>query len=97
MQQTHIDNNDNVMKLKEEYKTKAKENNKMLVFNFDLEAVLYTSCHKVSTIYYKRKLCTYNCMTFNLVTKTGNCYMWDETERLVQFYTATSHHSMEKK
>lgn len=48
--------------------------------NFDLEAVLYTPCDKVSTIYYKRKLCTYNATTFNLVSKAGHCYIWDESE-----------------
>ena len=68
------------MELKEKYKTDAKENEKLLVFNFDLEAVLYTPCDKVSTIYYKRKLCTYNATTFNLVSKAGQCYIWDQSE-----------------
>ena len=77
---THKLHKDQVMPLKDEYKTLAKEDAAMLVFNFDLEAVLYTPCDKVSTIYYKRKLCTYNATTFDLVTRSGNCYIWDESE-----------------
>lgn len=76
----HIMDNKTVMKLKIEYKNKGKENEDLLIFNFDLEAVLYTPCDKVSTIFYKRKLCTYNCTTFNLVTKSGDCFIWNETE-----------------
>lgn len=79
-QQTHITNKNKVMELKEAYKTRAKEDTKLMAFNFDLEAVLYTPCDKVSTIFYKRKLCTYNATTFNLVTRTGHCYMWNESE-----------------
>lgn len=79
-QQTHISNNKNVMDLKLAYKTRGKEDASLLVFNFDLEAVLYTPCDKVSTIFYMRKLCTYNSTAFNLVTKTGQCYIWDESE-----------------
>ena len=79
-QETHINNNKKVMELKLAYKTRGKEDKSLLVFNFDLEAVLYTPCDKVSTIYYMRKLCTYNSTAFNLVTKTGQCYIWDESE-----------------
>ena len=68
------------MKLKDTYKCKGKENENVLVFNFDLEAVLYTPCDKVSTIFYLRKLCTYNCTMFDLVSRLGYCYMWNETE-----------------
>ena len=76
----HVSNNKKVMGLKAMYKNKGKECKNLLVFNFDLEAVLYTPCDKVSTIFYKRKLCTYNCTTFDLVRKEGHCYIWNETE-----------------
>ena len=66
--------------MKETYKTRGKEDAGLLVFNFDLEAVLYTPCDKVSTIFYMRKLCTYNSTMFNLVTRTGQCYIWYESE-----------------
>ena len=78
-QQLHITNKDKVMKLKEEFKLKGKEDKNILTFNFDLEAVLYTPCDKVSTIFYVRKLCTYNCTMFDLVSREGYCYMWNET------------------
>ena len=68
------------MDLKLAYKTRGKEDSGLLVFNFNLEAVLYTPCDKVTTVYYMRKLCTYNLAAFNLVTKTGQCYIWDESE-----------------
>ena len=77
---THVKNKEIVLVLKEEYKTKGKDEKNLLVFNFDLEAVLYTPCDKVSTIFYMRKLCTYNCTAYNLVTRNGYCYIWDESE-----------------
>ena len=27
-----------------------------------------------------RKLCTYNCTTFDLVTRNGQCFLWNETQ-----------------
>lgn len=78
-QQIHISNN-KVTELKLTYKTRGKEEPGLLVFSFNLEAVLHTPCNKVSTIYYIRKLCTYNSIAFNLVTKTGQCYIWGERE-----------------
>ena len=47
----HVSNNKKVMGLKAMYKNKGKECKNLLVFNFDLEAVLYTPCDKVSTIF----------------------------------------------
>ena len=79
-QQIHISNNKMVMYLKLPYKTRVKEDSGLVVFNFDLEAVLYTPCDKVSATYYMRKLCTYNSTASNLVTKTGQCYIWDESK-----------------
>ena len=76
----HLENKDKVLVLKEDYKTKGKEDKNLLVFNFDLEAVLYTPCDKVSTIFYLWKLCTYNCTTYELVKKNGYCFIWDESE-----------------
>ena len=80
LQQFHISNNKKVMNLKLTYKMRGKEDSGLLVFNFNLKAVLYTPCDKVSTIYYMRKLCKYNPTAFNLVTKTGQCFIWDESE-----------------
>ena len=56
-QQIHIGNN-NVMDLKLAYKTRGTEESGLLLFNFDVEAVLYTPCDKISIIYDIRKLCT---------------------------------------
>ena len=45
-QETPINNNKKVMELKLAYKTRGKEDKSLLVFNFDLEAVLYTRAIK---------------------------------------------------
>lgn len=78
--QQHLINKVKVAKLKESFKLQAKLDTTMIAANFDLEAVLYTPCNKVSTIFYSRKLATYNCTIFNLATKSGTCFIWDETE-----------------
>ena len=60
-------------------KLESKRDPELETITFDLEIVLYTPSSKVSTLFYKRKLCTYNLTTFNLANKAGQCYMWDET------------------
>ena len=52
----------------------------MFVGTFDLEAVLYTPCSNVSQLFYKRKLSCYNLSIYDLSTKDGICYLWDETQ-----------------
>ena len=73
-------NKQKVLRFKDSFKCQAKLDPDMIAANFDFEAVLYTPCNKVSTIFYSRKLATYNCTIFNLATKAGTCYMWNETE-----------------
>jgi hypothetical protein len=45
---------------------------------FDLEAVLLSPKLNVSSLYYKRKLSTYNCTVYNLGNHDVVCYMWHE-------------------
>ena len=78
-QRRHIEKKNQAHELKEKMKKIAKEKKDTIAITFDLEAVLYTPCSKVSTLFYKRKLCTYNLTMFNLANKEGNCYIWDET------------------
>ena len=65
--------------MKDKIKLEAKRDSELEAITFDLEAVLYTPCSKVRTLFYKRKLCTYNLTTFDLANKEGQCYMWDKT------------------
>ena len=75
----HMKNKAKSHKVKEERKEMGKADNNHLVFTFDLEAILYTPCCKVSTLFYARKLNTYNLTMFNMANKEGHCYLWDET------------------
>ena len=68
-----------VYNLTDKIKLESKRDPELEAITFDLEIVLYTPSSKVSTLFYKRKLCTYNLTTFNLANKAGQCYMWDET------------------
>ena len=52
----------------------------MYVATFDLQAVLSTPCSLVSQIYYMRKLNSYNFTFYNLVNKSGTCYLWSEVD-----------------
>ena len=76
----HLQRNKDVKKLKQELSELSKDpDSRMLCFSFDLEKVLYTPCSKVSVLYYKRKLSTYNFTIYNHATKDGYCYMWNES------------------
>lgn len=50
------------------------------VFTVDLQAVLMAPKSNISSLYYKTKLCVHNLCFFNLQSKDGYCYVWNETE-----------------
>lgn len=54
--------------------------NESLVFTMDLQAVLMAPKSKISSLYYKTKLCVHNFCLYNLNNKDGFCYIWNETE-----------------
>ena len=45
-----------------------------------MQAVLLCPRTKASSLYYKTKLQVHNFTLFNLNTKEGYCYLWNETE-----------------
>lgn len=47
---------------------------------FDLEQVLTTPWSNVSSLYYSRKLSTYNLTVYELDTRDAHCFMWHEGE-----------------
>lgn len=61
-------------------KTKDKENPNILSFTMDLQALLLCPKSNVSSLYYKMKLAVHNLTFFNLGTKDGHCFLWNETE-----------------
>lgn len=61
-------------------KEKAKSDRSVFSATFDLEAVLYTPCSNVSQIFYKRKLYCYILSVYDLGSKDGTCYIWDESQ-----------------
>ena len=63
---------------KEADKQDARNDESTKVCTFDLQAVLQTPKSNISSIYYKRKLNSYNFTIFDLVSKDCMCYMWHE-------------------
>ena len=49
------------------------------MFCFDLKEVLLTPKGFESSLYYKRRLNTYNLSIYDIGTSNGYCYVWDET------------------
>ena len=60
-------------------KQKEKEQEEF-VFTVDVQAVLLAPKSNVSSLYYKTKLCVHNFCLFDLTTKAGYCYLWNEIE-----------------
>lgn len=65
---------------KEEDKRQAQQESTFMAVTFDLEQVLTTPWSNVSSLFYSRKLSTYNLTVYELGSKTANCYMWHEGE-----------------
>lgn len=51
---------------------------KIMTVCFDLQAVLQIPCGDVATLYYKRKLSCFNFTFFDLASKNGTCFFWNE-------------------
>ena len=64
----------------EKAKDKKSESPETSVWTVDVQAVLLCPRTKASALYYKTKLQVHNFSLFNLKTREGYCYVWDETE-----------------
>ena len=64
----------------EKARDKAAASEKMSVWTMDMQAVLLCPKTKASSLYYKTKLQVHNFTLYNLGTKDGYCYAWDEAE-----------------
>jgi hypothetical protein len=74
----HLDRKNKVRQLKVEYKELAKTDPEVVSLAFDFEQVLPCPRLNVSSLFYKRKLATFNLTTYELASKKVNCYMWHE-------------------
>lgn len=61
-------------------KSKDKQNEANKVYTVDLQSVLLTPKSNVSLLYYKKKLVVHNFTIYNIKTKQGFCYLWNECE-----------------
>uniref|UniRef100_A0A6P7G4L6 Uncharacterized protein LOC114335877 n=1 Tax=Diabrotica virgifera virgifera TaxID=50390 RepID=A0A6P7G4L6_DIAVI len=56
------------------------KNSESIVLTMDLQAVLLCPKSNVSSLYYRKKLTIHNFTFYNLRTKQGHCFLWDESE-----------------
>ncbi|CAG9823943.1 unnamed protein product [Phaedon cochleariae] len=76
----HLNRKNEARRARDEDKLIAKENPKVLAFNFDLQAVLTTPKGSAGQIFYLRKLAVFNFTIYNLGNQNVMCYLWDETK-----------------
>lgn len=76
----HLENKDLAREEKKKDSEKAKSDKSYCTASFDLQSVLITPCSLVSTMYYKRKLSSYNLTIYSHGTQNGVCFVWDETQ-----------------
>ena len=77
--QTDIKNKTLSRESKEADKIIGKTEADLVVACFDLEEVLITPKSFESSLYYKRRLNTYNFTIYNLGKNEGHRYIWNET------------------
>lgn len=58
---------------------KCRNDANKIICCYDMQAVLQTPCGNDSLFFYKRRLNVYNCTVFDIVSKTGHCYLWNES------------------
>lgn len=75
----HIKNKNLSRQMMQTDKEEAKSDDSILCASFDLQKVLPTPRSQISQMYYKRKLSIYNFTVFDMVSKLGQCNIWNET------------------
>ena len=76
----HVQNKIKIREIKESSKQKAKTSKNVSSACFDLEQVLELPHCDASSMYYSRKLCSFNLTAFDLADDDVACYMWTEIE-----------------
>ena len=75
----HLQNKQGAREARDSDKIRAKTDPLFASFNFDKQAVLNTPQLPHQPVFYKRKLSVYNVTTYDVATKDGHCYTWDES------------------
>lgn len=75
----HINNKNTARQLMNNDKEEAEKNLEIHAATFDLEKVLTMPRSESSSFFYKRKVSLYNFTIYDLVTREGFCFVWDET------------------
>lgn len=78
-QSLHLATKTVVRTLKDIDKKRSEESTSVVTVCYDLQKILATPQSEVSLFYYKRKLAVYNFTLFEVGTREGHCYLWDET------------------
>jgi hypothetical protein len=76
----HHARKERVREQKEEHKNEAKTSDTVHAVTFDLQQVLQSPKLNVSSLFYKRKLSTYNLTVYSLSDKKCVNYMWHEAK-----------------
>lgn len=75
----HVARKNKSREMKQADKQAAKTSNKSIIAaTFDFQKILTCPHGEVSVLYYSRKLSCFNFTVYDLATKKGSCYMWDE-------------------
>lgn len=77
--ENHIKNKELARENKSKDKERSKTEKDLAVACFDLQQVLLTPKGFESSLYYKRRLNTYNFSLYNYETADGFCYVWNES------------------
>ena len=75
----HLNNKSLVRKIKQTDKIKAETDPSLVSACFDLQEVLLTPKSFENSMYYKRRLNTFNFSIYNMANKDGFCYIWNES------------------
>lgn len=79
-QEFHLRMKEKSREIKEYDKNAAIDSNGSIVSAvYDFQKILNTPTANVSVFYYSRKFSTYNFTIYDLATRDGICYVWDET------------------
>lgn len=76
----HIQEKEEVRKIKDEIKKKSESDNTILCGVFDLEQVISLPISKESALFYKRRLSNYNLTFYNIGNKDCHCFTWHEAQ-----------------
>ncbi|WAQ93514.1 hypothetical protein MAR_005985, partial [Mya arenaria] len=76
---THTENKTLAREAKEIDKVRAKTDASLVCACFDLQQILPTPSSFESSLYYKRRLNTFNLTVYDMANRNGHCFLWNES------------------